>query len=67
MHISYKQDVDALLEGKRGMHLEQIMTEAGLQWDRGTFCLDATPDRLTEAVTCFGQALTRICDLTLLS
>ena len=67
MHVSYEHDVDSFLDGTRGMLLERIMGEGGLLWDGGAFCLDTAPERLPEAVFQFGQALTRIHDLTLLS
>ncbi len=67
MHISYEHDIDAFLDGTRGMLLERIMRETGLQWDGGDFCLDTPHERLPEAIFAFGQALTRIYDLTLLS
>ena len=67
MHISYEHDVDAFLDGTRGMLLERIMNETGLQWDEGGFCLESSPERLPEAIFSFGQALTRVYDLTLLS
>ena len=69
MHISYEHDVDAFLEGTRGMVLERIINEAGLCWDGdgGALCLDTVPERLPEALFTFGQALTRVYDLTLLS
>ena len=63
MHASYEHDVDSFMEGSRGMLLERIMGENGLQWDGGAFCLDTTPDELADAVFRFGQALTRIYDL----
>lgn len=67
MHISYEHDIDSFMEGTRGMLLERIMGESGLQWDGGALCFDVTPDRLAEAVFRFGQALTRVYDLTFLS
>ncbi len=67
MHLSYEHDVDAFLDGTRGMLLERIMGETGLQWDGGAFCLESSPERLPEAIFSFGQALTRVYDLTLLS
>ena len=67
MHLSYEHDVDSFLDGTRGMLLERIMGESGLQWDGGAFCLDTAPERLPEAVFRFGQALTRVYDLTFLS
>ena len=67
MHISYEHDVDSFMDGTRGMLLERIMGESGLQWDGGAFRIDTAPERLPEAVFRFGQALTRVYDLTLLS
>ena len=69
MHISYDHDVDSFMDGTRGMILERIMGETGLHWDgdRGALCVDTAPDRLPEAIFAFGQALTRVYDLTLLS
>ena len=67
MHVSYEHDVDSFLDGTRGMLLERIMGESGLSWDGGAFCLDTAPERLPEAIFRFGQALTRVHDLTLLS
>ena len=67
MHISYEHDIDSFMDGTRGMLMERIMGESGLQWDGGAFCLDTSPERLPEAIFNFGQALTRVYDLTLLS
>ena len=69
MHISYEHDVDSFVDGTRGMLLERIMGETGLRWDGegGALCLDTAPERLPEAIFNFGQALTRVYDLTLLS
>ena len=69
MHISYEHDVDSFLDGTRGMILERIMGETGLCWDgdRGVLCVDTAPERLPETIFAFGQALTRVYDLTLLS
>ena len=67
MHISYEHDVDAFLDGTRGMLLERIMGETGLKWDAGSFFVNTSPEKLPEAIFSFGQALTRVYDLTLLS
>ena len=67
MHISYEHEVDAFLDGTRGALLERIMSENDLQWDGGALCLDTTPKRLPEAISRFGQSLTRVYDLTLLA
>ena len=43
------------------------MDECGLQWDGGAFCIDTSPEQLSQAIFAFGQALTRVYGLTLLS
>lgn len=67
MHISYDHDIDLFMDGTRGMLLERIMSESDLQWEGGALCLDTAIERLPEAIFNFGQALTRVYDLTLLS
>ena len=67
MHISYEHDIDSFMDGTRGMLMERILVENELQWDSGAFCFDTSPEQLSEAVFRFGQALTRIYDLTMLS
>ena len=67
MHISYDHDIDSFLEGTRGQLIERTMAETGLEWDGGAFCLDTPIDRLPEAIFRFGQALTRVYDLTFLA
>ncbi|MDE0480456.1 MAG: DUF1828 domain-containing protein [Gammaproteobacteria bacterium] len=69
MHISYEHDVDSFMDGTRGALLERIVQEEGLNWEggRGALYLDTSPERLSQAVFSFGQALTRVYDLTLLS
>lgn len=67
MHISYDHDVDAFLDGTRGQLLERIVAEMGVEREGGTFRLDTPIERLPEAVFRFGQALTRVYDLTFLS
>lgn len=67
MHISYEHDVDTFMEGPKGRLLDHVMAESGLRWEGGAFCLDTTLEGLPKAVFRFGQALTRIHDLTLCS
>ena len=67
MHISYEHDIDTLLTGTRGMLLERIVGESGILYDEGVFSLETSAERLPEAIFGFGQALTRIYDLTLFS
>ena len=42
MHISYEHNIDMFMDGTRGMLLERIMNENGLQWgkDGGALCFD---------------------------
>ncbi len=67
MHISYEHDIDAFLTGTRGMLLERIVGESGMSYEEGAFSVDTSTARLPEALFEFGQALTRIYDLVLLS
>lgn len=67
MHISYDHDIDLFMDGTRGMLLERIMNESDLKWSGEALCLDSSIEKLPEAIFNFGQALTRVYDLTLLS
>ena len=67
MHISYEHDIDAFLTGTRGMLLERIVGESDIVYENGVFTIDTSAERLPESIFGFGQALTRIYDLTLLS
>lgn len=67
MHISYEHDVDSFLTGTRMALLERIVGESSLHYESGTFSAITSVERLPEAIFSFGQALTRIFDLTLLS
>jgi hypothetical protein len=67
MHISYEHDIDSFLTGTRGALLERIVSESGLAYENGAFYADTSADRLAEAIFGFGQALTRIYDLTFMS
>ena len=67
MHISYEHDIDSFLTGTRGMLLERIVGESGIAQDGGVFSVDTFAEELPQTIFSFGQALTRIYDLTLLS
>jgi len=67
MHLSYEHDVDLFLSGRRGVLLERIMAESGLEWDEGGFRLDTPISGLPDAIFRFGQGLTRIHDLSFLN
>ena len=63
MHMSFEHDVDVLLEGRRRMDPEQIMTDAGVEWARGAFCLDTTPNGLSDSFIRFRKSITGENDL----
>lgn len=65
MRISFEHDVDAFLSGSRGLLVERILAEERVARDGGVFHLDAPTDDLAAALFRYGQALTRIYDLTL--
>ena len=67
MRISIYDDVDALEAGRRGELLQRVVKECRVQWDYGEVYLETAPEKLAEAAILFGQALTRIWDLTYLS
>ncbi len=67
MHISYEHDIDAFVTGPRGQLIEQISVECGVEWSGGAFHIDTPVDDLPSAIFRFGQALTRVYDLTFLS
>ena len=67
MHISYEHDVDTFYDGARAALREQIVRESGIEENDGTFTIETAPDRVADALFGFGQALTKIYDLTFLS
>ena len=67
MHISYEHDVDTFFDGARSALREQIVLEAGILENEGVFSVEAQPDRIADALFQFGQAMTKIHDLTFLS
>ena len=67
MHVSYEHDVDLFYEGARASVREQIVRECGIEEDEGIFSIETPPDQVATALFRFGQALTKIHDLTFLS
>ena len=67
MHVSYEHDVDSFHEGARASLREQIVRESGIDEEDGIFSLETPPDQVATALFRFGQALTKIHDLTFLS
>ena len=52
-------------EGARASLREQIVRESGIDEEEGIFSMETPPDQVATALFRFGQALTRIHDLTL--
>ena len=67
MHLSYENDVDKLREGTRGRLLHQVLAESDVGEDDGEFYVEAPVEEIGKAIFRFGQALTRIHDLTFLN
>ena len=67
MHLSYEHDVDTFYDGARASLREQIVRECGIEENDGVFTVDTSPDLVADALFKFGQALTKIYDLTFLS
>ncbi len=67
MHVGYEHDVDAFYDGARASLREQIVRECGIEEEEGVFSIEVSPERVADALFGFGQALTKIHDLTFLS
>ena len=69
MHFSYEDEVDGLFKGNRRTLLLQIVSEYGLHFDEknGHFSIVSSIDEMPDALFRFGQALTKVCDLSFLS
>ncbi|MDR9240751.1 DUF1828 domain-containing protein [Burkholderia multivorans] len=67
MHLSYEQDIDKLREGTRSRIFSQVLAEMGLVDEDGELVIEVPGDQLGAGVFRFGQALTRVHDLTFLN
>ena len=67
MHLSYENDTSKFREGTRGRLFEQIKSEFGLGEDNGEFYIESKTNGLGSAIFKFGQALTKLNDLTFLN
>lgn len=67
MHLSYEQDIEKLWDGTRGKIFAQIISEMGIADDEGELYLEMPASQLASGVFKFGQALTRVHDLTFLN
>ena len=67
MHLSYENDVSKFREGTRGDIFNSILSEFELHEEDGEFYIDTSSNNLVESIFNFGQALTKITDLTFLN
>jgi hypothetical protein len=67
MHLSYDNDLDKFREGTRRTILDQLLAESGVREEEGKLVLDTSIEDIARDVLRFGQALTRIYDLTFLN
>jgi hypothetical protein len=67
MHLSYENDIDKFRDGTRKKLFDQVLCEMDLTEENGEFIIDAPADQLGFNLFRFGQALTRIHDLTFLN
>jgi hypothetical protein len=67
MHLSYENDLAKFREGTRGKLLDQVLADSGLRDEQGRLVLDSSLETLGTNILQFGQALTRIHDLTFLN
>ena len=67
IHVSYEHEVDLFYDGARSSLREQIVREYGLQEEEGVFSIETSAGQLAASLFRFGQALTKIYDLTFLS
>ena len=67
MHLSYENDIGKFREGSRGRLFAQILADSELSEDDGEFFIDTPAEALGVGVFRFGQAMTRLHDLTFLN
>ena len=67
MHLSYEQDINKISEGTRAKVFAQILSELSISNDEGNLFLEVAPSQLAEGIFQFGQALTRVHDLSFLN
>ena len=67
MHLSYDNDIEKFRDGTKGRLLQQLLAESDLRESEGEFFIDGPADELGVNVFRFGQALTRVHDLTFLN
>lgn len=67
MRLSYENDIDKFREGSRGKVFQEILSEMDVSEENGEFFLDFNSDQIGVHLFKFGQALTKISDITFLN
>ena len=67
MHLSYENDIDKFRQGTRGELFDKILAEMDIFEKDGQMSIDCSPEDLARNILRFGQALTKIYDLTFLN
>lgn len=67
MHLSYENDIEKFRKGTRGNLFDQILAETDINENEGEFYVDTDVQNLVSNLFRFGQALTKINDLTFLN
>lgn len=67
MHLSYENDIGKFGEGTRGKLWDQVLAESGVGEQEGQLVLSTNLDALGTNILQFGQAITRLYDLTFLN
>lgn len=67
MRMSYLNDLAKFRDGSRGRLLDQVVANAGLEDADGEFYMDVSGEQLGASLVRFGQAITRVHDLTFLN
>jgi hypothetical protein len=67
MRLSYENDIDKLQEGSRGKVFQEILAELDVNEDNGELYLDSSSDNIGINLFRFGQAITKINDITFLN
>jgi hypothetical protein len=67
MHLSYENELGKFRDGTRGKIFEQILASSGLGEEQGKLVLNSSLENLGTSILQFGQALTRVYDLTFLN
>lgn len=67
MHLSYENELTKFREGTRAKVLEQILANSSMRDEAGQLVIDSPLEQIGASILRYGQALTRIYDLTFLN